>query len=283
MILWKSGNFYTFLRKIMCTLASTHLTFQIFPMQYFAICHKISYKFFFVFWFIFHSIFFCKTLLFAQNVDIFKPRPLLVIRPIIQMDFRQSFVKNSPIRIYGGNIGARIGDLDQITLGYYTLTSSSKQEVITRNRIRLNTENSLNIWYLSLNFTHYIVNNRYWEMGFPLEAGYGKSIEEFKSQQTTNPTTGQIIPSRVLQTYENDIYPIQGGLLVHIKLTKWIGVKGSLGFRHTITPPNVQKPVFTEDFNGLYYSYGVKLYLDNIYNSFSGRNKKTFFFPKAKQ
>ncbi len=223
--------------------------------------HKFSVSIFFL-------IIFSKNIL-AQNTDILKPRQMIIIRPIVQMDFRQSFVKDAPITIYGGNLGVRIGDLDQITLGYYTLTSGAKQQYVVRNRLRLNTESNINIWYMSLNFTRYVVNNRYGEIGFPMEVGYGKSVEEYKN------TAG-----RVLQTYNHEIFPTQAGILVHIKLTKWIGIKGSVGFRHTIIPPDVQKPAFAEDFNGLYYSYGAKLYLDNIYNSIKKRNKKTFFFPK---
>lgn len=231
----------------------------------FCLSHFLSY--FIIYFFV--LIFFNFGITFAQNPNVVTPRLTYIIRPIVQMDFRQSFVKDSPIQIYGGNLGARIGDFEQITLGYYTLTSNSKQQIVTRNRTRLNLDNSLNIWFVSLNFTHYIVNNRYWEMGFPLEVGYGNSIEDFK-----NPM------GRTIQTFKNDIYPVQAGILVHLKLTKWIGIKGALGFRHTITPSGIQKPTFTEDFNGLYYSYGAKLYLDNIYNSILGRKKKTFFFPK---
>lgn len=126
---------------------------------------------FILFLLIANSIFGQADSLQEPEQKVIKSKPNLVINA----DFRQTLVKSSPITIYGAYAGLRFKDKHLFSLGYYTLTDSSKQKFRSQNQRQaaysapqqqINGEVSL--WFLSLGYTRTIYNGKIFKIDIPI-------------------------------------------------------------------------------------------------------------------
>ena len=169
---------------------------------------------------------------------------------VINADFRQSFVKNSPITIYGGYFGLKFKQKNLYSLGFYVLADSSKQRYKNKNltqAIPVNDEVSL--WFLSFGYTRTIYDGRIFKVDIPAEIGFG------------NGSTGIYnVDGTVLRIVNSKVYPLQIGLSTTIKVTRWFGVHLQAGYRDMLG-----KSLFQNDYSGLYYTYGINFNFGRIY------------------
>jgi hypothetical protein len=176
-------------------------------------------------------------------------------KPIINMDIRQSFLKDAHVQIMGFQVGARNQGKYQFTLGYYWLTQNSQSQIRVRNRNRfvtINLEEDVKIEYFSACFNYMFLNTKYIELGFPTEIGFAQMKDKI------------VFPDgRILRDDAVNTIPIHLGLSTQIRATRWLGLKGAVGTRQIIT--NTRGVQIAQDFDGAYYSYGAVLYLNNIY------------------
>lgn len=180
-------------------------------------------------------------------------------KPIANMDVRQSFLKDAPITIQGFQVGARNQGKYQLTLGYYWLTQSSQTAIKVKNRNRLsiiNLDGNTKINYFSLCFNYIFLNTKYIELGLPTEVGFAQMTDKVTAPNGT-----------VLRDLNTNFVPIQLGVSFHWRVTRWVGAKAAVGIRQVVS--NVEETTLSQDFDGTYYSYGVVLYLSNIYKSIS--------------
>lgn len=185
-------------------------------------------------------------------------------KPVANMDVRQSFLKDAPITIQGFQVGARRLGKYQMTLGYYWLTQNSQTAIRVRNINRfavINLDEVAKINYFSFCFSYMFFNTKYIELGIPAEVGFAQMSDKIS-----------LPDGRVLRDFSTNFIPIQLGISLQWRVTNWVGLKGAVGIRQVIT--NVKDATLTQDFDGAYYSYGVVLYLSNIYKSIAKKSKK---------
>jgi hypothetical protein len=178
---------------------------------------------------------------------------------VISADIRQTFVKNSPITIYGGYAGLRFKDKHLISLGYYTLSDSSKQRFRTQNKKQAaptapaqEVGADVSLWFLSLGYTRTVYNGKIFKIDIPIEIGIGEGSEGIYN------TDGKL-----LQLTTDNVFPLQAGVSTTIKITRWFGVHLQAGTREILG-----KSLFQNQYSGLYYTYGISLNFGTIYRDF---------------
>lgn len=181
---------------------------------------------------------------------------------IINADFRKTFVKNSPITIYGGYAGLRFKNKHLFSLGYYTLTDSSKQKFRTQNQRQAaltapsqQVSGEVSLWFLSLGYTRTIYNGKIFKIDIPIEIGIGEGSDGIYN------TDGKL-----LRLTNANVFPLQAGVSTTIKLTRWFGVHLQAGNREIFG-----KSLFKNQYSGLYYTFGINLNFGTIYRDFVKR------------
>ena len=181
---------------------------------------------------------------------------------VINADFRQTFVKNSPITIYGGYAGLRFKDKHLFSLGYYTLTDSSKQKFKSQNQKQAATtappqqvSAEVSLWFLSLGYTRTIYNGKIFKIDIPIEIGMGEGSDGIYDAD-----------GKLIRLTTGNVFPLQAGVSTTIKLTRWFGVHLQAGNREILG-----KSLFQNQYSGLYYTYGISLNFGTIYRDFVQR------------
>jgi hypothetical protein len=172
-------------------------------------------------------------------------------RFVLDVDFRNSFIRNSPVTIYGGSVGIKNSPRSIISLGYYTLTSKSKTLIKNNNKLKYGISDEVNLHFVSLGYTYIPLDGKRWKLSLPFEIGMGESEEQVLAPDQ----------SKVLLLRKTSIVPVQIGLITEYKATRWFGAFVSVGYREVIS----KRMNLSDDFDGLYYAYGVNLYLGKIY------------------
>lgn len=164
-------------------------------------------------------------------------------------DNRYSFVKDSAVNIYGFSLGYRFHKRHQAGIGFYRINSSyfiknrkDKQNLGSPSEIL----NDIQVRYITPNYLYTFYKGYRTELIIPFEFGFG-TIE----RAYLNLKTHEIRPPKT-----KFFSPVEVGILGLFKVNRWVGLKASVGYR---------KVIFTkENFDGLYYSYGVLFFLGNI-------------------
>ncbi|HTA60950.1 MAG TPA: hypothetical protein VK835_00780 [Bacteroidia bacterium] len=162
-------------------------------------------------------------------------------RPFINLDQRNSFIRNQSININGLQLGVLINERHVFGLGGYVITSSSKQIVKTKTEKNIPTNRTLNMNYLTFFYQYVILDRRFWEIDFQTEVGLGKYDYKYY-----DPNTSRLLADRSAGMLVGGIGP-----LLAFKPTKWVGIIGMVGYRFT-SEKNANL-----NFNGFYYSYGA--------------------------
>lgn len=200
--------------------------------------------------------------LFGQIDSLQQPQKEIIKRKpnfVISADIRQTFVKNSAITIYGGYAGLRFKDKHLISLGFYTLSDSSKQKFRTQNQRQAaptappqEVGADVSLWFLSLGYTRTVYNGKIFKIDIPVEIGFGQGSEGVYN------TDGKL-----LQLTSGNVFPLQAGVSTTIKLTRWFGIHLQAGNREILG-----KSLFQNQYSGLYYTYGISLNFGTIYRDF---------------
>jgi hypothetical protein len=188
-------------------------------------------------------------------------RKLIKQKPnfVINADFRQTFVKNSPITIYGAYAGLRFKNKHLFSIGYYTLTDSSKQKFRTQNQKQAaptappqQVSGEVSLWFASLGYTRTIYNGNIFKIDIPIEIGIGEgSVGIYDAD------------GKLLRLTSGNVFPLQAGISTTVKLTRWFGVHLQAGNREILG-----KSLFQNQYSGLYYTFGINLNFGTIYRDF---------------
>jgi hypothetical protein len=196
------------------------------------------------------------SFLFAQNAQAFNfPTDSAVISTsqklkfVFLIDIRNSFLKKNEVKIYGATAGISFRNKHQFTLGYYTLSEQSEEITRLKDAQTINFYFQIELSFLSLGYTYTFPLLKKLDLSIPLEIGLGGS------RVTQKGLNGETLrkPARAA------FIPLQAGVKADLKLTRWIGINGSVGYRETLTRGEVK-----QDYDGLYYNYGLSIYLSNI-------------------
>ena len=174
----------------------------------------------------------------ADSIHIYRPQKY---RPYINLDQRNSFIRNQSININGLQLGVLINDRHVFGFGGYAITSSSKSQVKTKTDKNIPVNSNLNMDYGTFFYQYTIIDKRFWELDIQSELGFG--IYDYKF---TDPNTNKQLAERKAGFLVGGIGP-----LLAFKPTKWLGIIGMVGYRFT-SEKNANL-----NFNGFYYSYGA--------------------------
>ena len=164
-------------------------------------------------------------------------------------DNRSSFVRSSPVKIYGLNIGLKYQGRYRVGLGAYALRRDYQEHTYVSPQNPQDTLRPLlDLHFLTPNFAYTFFNCRWVELSIPLEVGLGNS------HYTIRDTKAALIKDR-----RGLFIPATAGLGILVKPTRWIGFSGAAGYRKSLAEVD-----FQGDFDGWYYSYRVNLFLGNI-------------------
>ena len=199
----------------------------------------------------------------VTSLDSFRPR----LSYAINWDARSSIIKEKQVNIWGVNTGIIVGrKRNQITLGYYWLNFNSYQRLIdlrksAAKRVNLDYYIKTDLYFFSLMYWKNFVNNKRWRISVPFEIGIGA---------TKNENIGIL---NEIQIWKRKDYfmPVQAGLNIGWKATRWVGLSAQSGYRYALRKKNIP-----ENYNGLYYSVGASIQLALITDLYKWvfRNKK---------
>jgi hypothetical protein len=184
----------------------------------------------------------------AAPKDSARPKPSLAFN----LDFRNSFLANRPVNIWGLNTGIIVGrKRHQFTLGYYWLGYNAAQRLIDlrRNasqRLNLTYYTKNDLWFLSVMSWWNLIYGKHWVMSIPVEIGGGEATAFLHETRTDLPAN---------RTRNDFFVPAQIGLYGEWKATRWVGVSAQIGYRHSVRRSEIKN-----EFDGMYYSVGAVIY-----------------------
>jgi hypothetical protein len=120
------------------------------------------------------------------------------------------------------------------------------------------------LYFASLGYQYIYFNKYRIQMSCPIEIGYGVGRAYVDRYWLDNGN---------LNNYEVSLYakfvPLQAGYAVEWKTTRWFGVNAQIGYRKTLFT-DLLNDNQNINYDGLYYSYGVRVYFGKIFED--GKN-----------
>lgn len=180
----------------------------------------------------------------------FKPKLLL------GFDNRNSFIGDTKVKVIGLRIGKEYNERFRMAIGFYNTTDVITEQKITQNNSKNDTiVSKVGLGYLSFTADYVFYYTRKWELSVPIQLGLGSGRRT------------QLINDSLLKdkTQSKVIMPIEIGVSAVYKIRPWVGVGAGLGSRFSL--------LNTSEFNGPFYSIGIKIYFGVLYRK---------VFPKKK-
>lgn len=187
---------------------------------------------------------------------------------VYPLDYRSTFVRQAPVLALGGAAGFKFRGKHLFTVGYYWLSQRSNRQITDRENTVHTLTHGLKLSYLNVAYTWSFIHCKHWEVGLPVEIGYGLSREAINSEAGYE-----------LRTYSSHFVPLQIGITGDWKITRWAGLNLAVGYR--MIPV---KSTSRADFDGVYYNYGINLYTGNILDDYRAwRKRRASLTVTAKQ
>lgn len=185
----------------------------------------------------------------------------------INWDARSSIIKEKRVNIWGVNTGIILGrKRNQITMGYYWLNFNSYLRLLdlrksAAKRVNLDYYTKTDLYFFSLMYWKNFINNKRWRLSMPIEVGIGA---------TKNENVGLFNEIRIWKRKDYFV-PIQAGVYVGWKATRWGGFSVQGGYRYALHQRNIPG-----NYNGLYYSLGANVQLELLTDLYKWvfKNKK---------
>ncbi|GHM99786.1 hypothetical protein WSM22_12760 [Cytophagales bacterium WSM2-2] len=232
----------------------------------------------------------------------------------IQLDTRNSFVKDFPINVYGVNAGIVLRERFRIGGGYYWINQNFNDKllgiyatgplagrvIVTSKGVPIPVERlddlvragklnstdfvsasqQIDLWFASVGFMYTFYVSRLVEFAIPIEIGYGKFSEKLYDNTGNNFAT--LSASLKPQATTGSFIPGQIGFDILIKPHRWVYFEGSVGYRYTLSQDYTSKyraTSFDSQFDGEYYNIGVKIQLGTIIKEWKAWRKKKTIVP----
>lgn len=181
-------------------------------------------------------------------------QPKHTLQPVLDFDQRFSFIKNTPVNIWGYRVGVMVNQKYKIGIGGYFLndkvdskrTDTFNQHYFTYNR---------KLYFITGYYEPYLIRRRYWESSILAEIGFGKNEENLL--HTTD--------NYQLKSPNKYFIPAGLGLSINLKCpviygitpTSWFGLNFLLGYRKSLFAKELKTP-----YNGMFWSVGAAVFLD---------------------
>lgn|GEM_PF-5904878 len=224
----------------------------------------------------------------------------------VQLDTRNSFVKDFPINVYGVNVGIVLRERFRLGAGYYWINQNFNDKllgiydqgslagrvIVTSKGIPVPVSTldklanagkvsfvpaaqQIDLWFASIGFMYTFYVSRLLEFAIPVEIGYGGFTEKLYDNSGNNFST--LSSSLKPQATVGNFIPGQIGFDMLVKPHRWIYLEGSIGYRQTLSQNYTSKyraTSFDSQFDGEYYNIGVKVQLGTIVKDWKTWRKK---------
>lgn len=190
----------------------------------------------------------CAGKLFAQlsneqfMEDSLKIVKVKLVRPQLKFDNRINFYGDQGLPITGFDAGVLLSNKLRVTLGYYNMNNSLRNQAFSRADTAFGT--LIHLEYGSLNTELIYKDTRFFSLGMPLEVGAG--INTFSDKNVTT--------DKVLARRSGAIVFVNFGLSDTFKPMRFLGLKAIVGYR---------KIAFNQvkdfSFDGLFTSIGLNV------------------------
>lgn len=174
-----------------------------------------------------------------------------LVKPQFRFDNRVTFYKGQLLSINGLDAGVLMKEKLRLTLGYYRLQDQLK--AFDEIKGDENYGRLIRLDYGSLNTEIIYKNITYFSFGMPLELAIGSN-----SFQNKNITTGEII-----STEKGALMFVNFGLSATFKPTRFMGLKGILGFRKVVF-----NQVDNFNFDGFFTGIGLNIDMRTVIADF---------------
>ncbi len=160
----------------------------------------------------------------------------------INWDARSSIIANKQVNVWGVNTGIIIGrKRNQITVGYYWMNFNSYLQLLdlrkkAAKRVNLDYYTKTDLYFFSLMYWKNFVNNKRWRISLPIEIGIGAT----KNQEVS------LLNEIQIWKRKDYFMPVQAGLYVGWKATRWVGLAVSGGYRYALVQKYVKENVTTQ-------------------------------------
>ena len=203
-----------------------------------------------------------------------------------QLDFRNSFIRDFPIDIYGGNIGIIIHRKFRIGAGYYVFSHRFSDRLfglrpvtgnpytyrnghpipvskLTTKQPYIPASQDLAVNYGCINFTYMFFSSRLIDLYVPIEIGYGTF-----SEKLVDPSGYDFITLPKAPTPSAGFFwPGQIGIMSITKIQRWVYFLSAIGFRKTLHQEFTMESVYTNfesQFDSYYYRLGLQIQIGSI-------------------
>ncbi|MFT4599907.1 MAG: hypothetical protein ACI857_000074 [Arenicella sp.] len=176
-------------------------------------------------------------------------------RFLIGLDARRSYFASTKIKINGLRLGTVYQGVHRFGFGFYWLNkniSFNDINVASTTQDLLEPEVRFNLGYSSIFYERVFLKTRWWEVDFPIHLGAGRIIGTYKDtlgafQKFTEEPFSALIPSAQVK-----FYPFT-----------WLAIRGSGGYRFTMSKVTAVKKTFRNAF----YGYGLSINVLGLYRA----------------
>lgn len=186
------------------------------------------------------------------------------------VDFSKTFGANNGTDVIGFKLGSAQNQRIYYGLGYYILnTDVVKDKTVQKdNGVDTLVPAVLKLRYFTINAEYIFYRDNHWQFGAPINIGYGKTYFEYYKAE-----------GQKAKTENSHSLLLTLGGSGHYKFCPWVGLGFGLGYATTMgTNKNVD-----ENFNGMTYSFGVKIFFDEIYETLRYMKAETDSDKKNKE
>jgi hypothetical protein len=177
--------------------------------------------------------------------------------PDFSLDSRDSFIANRSARTYGVRIGVDFGGSLKMGGGYYQLGSPIiRIEPFHNSSGNTNVRSTIYLHYICYYIEYVFYNSRSWKFSALPQVGFGFTSKDFVYNDVVQ--RGKKKPAFMYEPCLSGEY----------KLTRWLGIGASAGFRLMLKDNKSVK----ENFNAPIYSFSVMIHWDKLYG---------YFFPNS--
>lgn len=173
-------------------------------------------------------------------------RPI-IIRPQLRVDNRVAYHRGQRLTLNGIDAGVLLKEKLRLAVGYYALNDNLSAYETEIDGVETGRYIELN--YGGVNTEYIYLNKRFFSLGLPLDFGLGQNKLSY-----TNMTTGETYGRQAGLVFLTDF-----GFSATFKPTRWIGVRGVLGYRKFI-----MSPIKDFNFDGVFNSIGLSIDIKEI-------------------
>lgn len=174
-----------------------------------------------------------------------------------QFDNRNSFIQNKAISIQGINIGLNFASGVRWGIGGYRVIRPF-QTYKSVDAQKITTYKELDLYYITPNFQYTFIDKKWIQSSVNLEIGFGSIDYKIYNEGHTKE-----------RDKKGFFLPSGAGVEVIIIPIRWIGLDGMIGYRKSLKSYEI-----STDFDGMYYSYGLKVFLGVIFHDLKYHHHK---------